>query len=84
MLAAIAAADAACCAAFGEHAQGESHHDAPKLVERIADGGRTAAQALKRAVAIKSKAQYGFIAISKTDYRHAKKLIASAKKVLER
>lgn len=88
VLAAIAAADAACCAAFGKHAQGESHHEAPQLVETIPHGGKAAAQSLKRAVAIKSKAQSGFIAISRTDRdnacRQAGKLIAFAKAVLER
>lgn len=88
VLAAIAAADAACCADFGEHAQGESHHEAPKLLEKIPDGGGTAAQALRRAVAIKSKAQYGLIAVSKADrntaYRQAEQLIAFGRTVLER
>jgi len=50
VMAAIAAADAACCAAFGAHAQGESHTEAPTLLEGIPEGGKAAAQALKRAL----------------------------------
>src|SRR5919107_2534743 len=58
VMAAIAASDAACCAYFGEHPQGESHAEAPALLRRIPDGGVAASQALRRAVALKNKAQY--------------------------
>ena len=88
VLAAIAAADAACCAALGEHAQGESHAEAPKVLATVPGGGRDASNALKRAVAIKSKAQYGLIPLSKADrdkaILQAEKLIGFARTVLER
>lgn len=88
VMAAIAASDAACCAALGKHAQGESHAEAPTLLEGIPNGGKAAGQALARAVAIKSKAQYGLIALSMADrdaaYKQAAKLIVFAKAVLER
>jgi hypothetical protein len=88
VMAAIAASDAACSAALGKHAQGESHAEAAKLLEGVPHGGKAAGQALTRAVAVKNKAQYGLIALSKTDrdlvYKQAVKLIAFAKAVLER
>lgn len=88
VLAAIAAADAACCAALGEHAQGESHAEAPKVLATVPGGGRDASNALKRAVSIKNKAQYGLIPLSKADRDaamvQAEKLIVFARTVLER
>ena len=88
VMAAIAASDAACCAYFGEHPQGDAHAEAPDLVKRIPDGGTAASQALRRAVALKNKAQYNLLPISKADrdtaHKQARKIIAFAADVLER
>jgi hypothetical protein len=53
----IAAADAICCARLGEHAQGDSHHEAVELL-RKADKG--AAGHLGTLLGMKSKAAYGY------------------------
>lgn len=88
VMSAIAAADAACCAALGEHAQGQDHARAPDVVERIPQGGKTAAASLRRALAVKSKAQYGLIDLGKRDrdavIRQAQALIEFAGRVIAR
>jgi hypothetical protein len=88
VLAAIAASDAACCAALGYHAVGESHDEAVDLLRSVVPGGPEAATALRRALAVKTKAQYGLGSVSGRDrdtaLRQARKLIEIAEKVLAR
>jgi hypothetical protein len=43
----IAAADAICCAALGEHSQGESHVEAVQLLRRVRPGGDDFGSALQ-------------------------------------
>jgi len=86
VLAAIAAADAACCAALGYHATGESHDEAVMHLSTVAPDGKEAARALRRALAVKSKAQYGLTSISGADpdtaLRQANKLVDIAEKLV--
>jgi hypothetical protein len=86
--AAIAASDAACCAALGERSQSENHRDATTLVGQIAPGGDGAAQKLGRLLGLKHEAQYGFGEISaeklKIAQRNARALIEFAEQVLAR
>ena len=64
VLAGIAAADAACCAALGLRSRGDSHHDAETLLAQITPGGKEAATALRRLVNEKDEAHYGFRPVS--------------------
>lgn len=86
VLAAIAASDAACCAALGFHATGESHDEAVVHLRTVAPDGREAAKALQRALGVKSKAQYSLTSISGADrdtaLRQARKLIGIAEKLV--
>jgi hypothetical protein len=59
VLAGIAAADAACCAALGERSRSEDHRDAIGLVRSIEPGGPAAAKQLDRLLGIKDASQYG-------------------------
>lgn len=71
MLAGIAAADAACCAALGRRARGQNHRDACALVAQIAPGGRRAASRLQRILDLKDEAHYGFFGVGGTHLRAA-------------
>jgi hypothetical protein len=86
VLAAIAASDAACCAALGYHATGEAHDEAVTHLSKVAPDGRAAANALRRALGVKSKAQYSLSSISDADrdtaLRQARKLIGIAEKLV--
>lgn len=86
VLAAIAASDAACCAALGYHATGESHDEAVMHLATLVPDGQEAANALRRALAVKSKAQYSLTSISGADrdtaLRQARKLIGIAEKLV--
>ena len=48
VLAGIAAADAACCAALGQRSRAQDHHDAVSLLRTVPDGGPDAARQLGR------------------------------------
>lgn len=88
VLAGIAAADAACCRAFGERSRGDDHRDAIALVAQVSPGGEDAANALRRLLAVKNDAEYGLAAFSRTKrdlgLRQARKLVEFAQAVLER
>ena len=79
VLAGIAAADAACCAAIGEHARGQSHHEAVALVRTIEPQGEQLAKDLRRLLDRKDNAHYGSISISATD---AQDMLSWAKRML--
>ncbi|MGN6203243.1 MAG: hypothetical protein ACTHNY_12695 [Solirubrobacterales bacterium] len=64
VLAGIAAADAACCAALGRRSRGQNHLQAIDLVEQIAPDGARAAKALRRLLSLKDEAQYGLFDVS--------------------
>jgi hypothetical protein len=88
VLAGIAAADAACCRALGERSRGQDHRDAIAVVEQVRPGGRQAASALTRLLAIKNDAEYGLTALSASKHdmalRQARKLVAFAEAILVR
>jgi len=88
VLAGIAAADAACCAALGESSRGEDHRDAADFVREIAPGGARAAKDFERLIGFKDSAHYGFVALSAASrvsaLRRADALVAFATATLER
>jgi hypothetical protein len=55
----IAAADAICCVALGEHSRGESHDEAVKLIKRVRPDGNDLGNALNALLAMKTRAAYG-------------------------
>jgi hypothetical protein len=87
-LAGIAAADAACCFALGERSRGDDHRDANELVAQVSPGGREAANALRRLLALKNDAEYGLTGVSRakrdTALRQAGRLVEFAEAVLRR
>jgi hypothetical protein len=88
VLAAIAAADAACCHALGERSRSEDHRDAVNLVKQVAPGGPDAANALQRLLDLKDESQYGFGGMSRQKHevaiRQAKALVEFAERTLGR
>lgn len=88
VLAGIAAADAACCAALGRRSRGQDHHEAESLIDEISPGGTDAASALRRLLDLKDSAHYGFIPVSRTDLkvamRQAQRLVDFANGVILR
>ncbi len=88
VLAGISASDAACCKALGLRSRGLDHHDAEALLQQIEPRGRQAAVAMRRLIALKDDAHYGFYTVSKQSQaaalRQAGKLIEFAHEVLLR
>jgi hypothetical protein len=88
VLAGIAAADAACCAALGVRSRSSDHHDAEALLEQIADGGAQAASRLRRIITEKDSAHYGLIDVGGQTLsgllRQARALVDFAEDVLRR
>lgn len=88
VLAGIASADAACCAALGRRSRGEDHREAAALLRQIVPGGDRAATALIELLNLKDTAQYGLIPITGRELtvarRRAKALLEFAGKVLRR
>lgn len=88
VLAGIAASDAACCKALGRRSRSDNHHDAERLLEEIARGGKKAANDLRRLINEKDDAQYGFFTISATELKRAigqaRSMITFAEDVLRR
>lgn len=70
VLAGIAAADAACCAALGERSRSDDHHDAEAFLRRV-EGGEGAAKQLHQLLSFKDEAQYGFFDVSPGELRKA-------------
>ncbi|MGH2805188.1 MAG: hypothetical protein ACRDL4_19455, partial [Thermoleophilaceae bacterium] len=87
VLAGIAAADAACCAAHGRRSRGDRHEDAAKLISRVQPGGKTAAVTFGRLLRVKDDAQYGLMSVRPpardTALRHARKLVDFAARIVE-
>jgi hypothetical protein len=79
----IAAADAMCCQALGEHAQGEDHAQALDLLRRVGGAGPQLASALAVLLAMKTKASYDAIPVSGEQrtraHRRAKQLVDAAR-----
>lgn len=88
VLAGIASADAACCAALGRRSRGEDHREAAALLRQIVPGGDRAATALIELLNLKDTAQYGLIPITGRELtvarRRAKALLEFAGDVLRR
>jgi hypothetical protein len=88
VLAGIAGADAACCAALGRRSRGQDHHEAEALVAEIEPGGPSAASALRRLLDLKDTAHYGLIPVSRqklsSAMRQAANLIEFAASVARR
>lgn len=57
----IAAADAICCAALGEHAQGESHSDAVQLLAQVNPGGGELGLDLQTLLGLKTNRRVSFV-----------------------
>jgi hypothetical protein len=88
VLAGIAASDTACCKALGRRSRGQDHRAAIELVEQVEPGGRDASKALRRLLALKDEAHYGFFDVSgadlKTALRQARALVDFGADVLIR
>lgn len=88
VLAGIAAADAACCAALGRRSRSQNHHDAEQIVGQIEPGGRTAVTNLRRLLDLKDTAQYGLVPVSRqrltAALRQARSLVDFAGNVARR
>jgi hypothetical protein len=59
VLAAIAAADAICCAHMGRRSRGQDHREALGLLEQVEPNGEAHARDLEVALAAKDLVQYG-------------------------
>ncbi|GGS43253.1 hypothetical protein [Actinokineospora fastidiosa] len=64
----IAAADVLCCAALGEHAQGESHNDAVSLLSKV---DREASRHLGALLRLKTKSGYGHTPATPDEFKRA-------------
>ena len=88
VLAGIAAADAACCAALGERSRGQDHREASDLLRQIEPGGDQAAKQFGRLIGLKDAAQYGFddinAAMLGAAQRQATGLVEFAERMLTR
>jgi hypothetical protein len=82
VLAGIAAADAVCCVALGEHAQGDDHRQAIGLIERVAPDGPELGRALGTLLGMKTLAGYGATPLTvdkaKRAARAAERLVEAA------
>lgn len=87
VLAAIAASDAACCAALGLSSRGQDHADAGNLLKSIVPGGDTAAKDFGRVVGKKDLAHYSFLPLAasdlKTIMRATQKLVGFARDTVQ-
>jgi hypothetical protein len=88
VLAAIAAADAACCHALGLRSRSDVHRDAVNLVKQVAPGGPDAGNKLQRLLSLKDESQYGFGGMGGQKHevaiRQAKALVEFAEQTLQR
>lgn len=80
----IAAADAICCLAVGEHAQGDDHAEAVALLRSVSPGGTRLATALNDLLILKARAGYSHLPVSrdapKRAARRARALVDEATK----
>jgi len=79
VLAGIAAADAACCAALGERSRGQAHQEAIALVGTVRPHGVQMGRDLERLIQKKDNAHYGMISTTDTE-AHA--IIAWAQRLI--
>lgn len=87
VLAAIAASDAACCAALGQSSRSQDHAGAGVLLKNISPGGDTAAKDFGRVIGKKDLAHYSFLPLAagelKTIMRTTRKLVAFARDTVQ-
>lgn len=85
ILAGIAAADAACCAALGMRSAGKDHRQAADLLAQL-KGGPALSRDLRRLLELKSNAQYGTLYVTKqrasAALRQSRRLIEAASGLL--
>lgn len=88
VLAGIAAADAACCAALGRRHRGQDHRDAATLLKAVEPDGPAMAKDLRRLLSRKDDAHYGLGTLAAGEERKmvewAHRLITNAAATLER
>ena len=88
VLAGIAAADAATCAALGRRSRGRDHRQAEAVLAEIMPDGAEAGKHLARLLDLKDSVQYGMIHVSRAEItaalRRADRLIAFAELQLHR
>jgi hypothetical protein len=77
ILAGIAAADAACCAAHGHRSRSDNHQDAAGLLAKIEPDGKEAARAMRRLIALKDSAHYGFLSLGSNELKQAMRQAAT-------
>lgn len=79
----IAAADAICCHELGEHAHGDNHTEAVRLIGDVRPNGRQLANALSTLLGAKTRAGYGFDPVAKDTrtrcWRAAEVLVLAAR-----
>ena len=79
----IAAADAICCRALGEHVQGEDHAQAIDLLRRAGSDGPELASSLSALLGMKTRASYDAIPVNGEQrtraHRRAKQLVDAAR-----
>ena len=82
VLAGIAAADAACCAALGRRPRGQDHRQALALLTQVLPDGQAMSRDLDRLLAVKDDAHYGLLHVSgqraAAALRHARRLLDTA------
>jgi hypothetical protein len=83
VLAAIAAADAICCAASGRRCRGQDHRDAVAYLEKVT-GDLSLASLLRDVIALKDAGHYGLgnvvVSRAKSAVRKASQLVAEAER----
>jgi hypothetical protein len=88
VLAGIAAADGACCAALGHRSRGADHRQAIDLLKEVVPDGAEAAKHLGRLLDVKDTSHYGVIYVSrnrlKTALRSAQARIEFAESCVRR
>jgi hypothetical protein len=80
----LSEADAACCAALGHRSRSENHQDAAGLLSQIEPGGREAARAMRRLIALKDSAHYGFLSLGTSELKQATRQAAALTEFAER
>lgn len=82
VLAAIAAADAICCARLGRRSRGQDHGQATALLELVEPDGKSLSRDLETALAAKDLVHYGTALLSAERHlsllRSARRLVAAA------
>jgi hypothetical protein len=79
----VAAADAICCIALGEHAGGEDHQEALALISRVRPDGTELAKTLRTLLGMKTRAGYSHRPVTAEDPkragRNAERLVRAAR-----